>query len=98
MPLRQQFAASREDTEATPAEEQPEPDVAEVPEAEPATSRRRWNPFRRRAKATESELVSTPVDAEPDEPETKPAPRVPVGKASRSAPVTRPDSVTGRAT
>jgi Mce-associated membrane protein len=104
MPLRKELTASREDTdetatdEATPADEQAEPDVAEVAEAEPAAPCRRWSLFRRRPKNPEPEAVSAPVVdvAEAEEPEpAKPAPRVPTGKASRTAkPVTEPEPPT----
>jgi Mce-associated membrane protein len=68
------------------------PEASEPVEAEPASARRRWGLFRRRANASEPEAVSAPADetAEPQEPEEpKPAPRTPVGKAARTAkPVT----------
>ncbi len=97
MPLRKELAASREDADATATDEttatdeQPEPDVAEVAEAEPAPRPRRWRGLRRRGKTPEPEAVSKPTDevAEPTEPEApKPAARVPVGKASRTAKTT----------
>ncbi len=89
MPLRKVLTANREDAVDTATEEKTEtaegPEAAESVDAEPAPSRRRWSPFRRRAKAAEPEVVSTPTDeaAEPQEP--KPTPRTPVGKAARTA-------------
>ena len=67
-------------------DEQPEPEVTEA--AVPVASRRRWGLFRRRTKATEPGVVSDPADEvtelqEAEDP--KPAPRTPVGKASRAA-------------
>jgi Mce-associated membrane protein len=93
MPLRKEFAASREDTEeTTPTDEQPEPEAEEVA---PSGPRRRWRLFRRRPKKTEPEAVSTPAEdiAEAEESQPpKPAPRVPTGKASRTAkPVIEPE-------
>ncbi len=91
MPLRKQRAVSPEDTgsatdEQSEPDEQPEPTVTEA--AAPEASRRRWGLFRRRAKTAEPEVVSAPT-AEVTEPqeaeEPKPAPRTPVGKASRAA-------------
>jgi Mce-associated membrane protein len=92
MPLRKELTANREDAVDTPTDDKTEtaagPEAAESVDAEPAPSRRRWSLFRRRAKAAEPEVVSTPTDeaAEPQEPEEpKPAPRTPVGKAARTA-------------
>lgn len=95
MPLRTELAAGHEDAVDTAAGEKPEnsepTEAAEPVEAEPASPRRRWGLFRRRAKATESEPVSAP--AEPQEPdEATPAQRTPVGKAARTAKtVTEPE-------
>ena len=92
MPLRKELTANREDAVDTATDKKTEtaegPEAAESVDAEPAPSRRRWSLFRRRAKAAEPEVVSTPADeaAEPQEPEEpKPAPRTPVGKAARTA-------------
>jgi Mce-associated membrane protein len=85
MPLRKELTG--EDTDSvTDEQSEPEPEVAEA--AAPGAPRRRWGLFRRRAKATEPEVVSAPADeaAQPQEAEApKPAPRTPVGKASRAA-------------
>jgi Mce-associated membrane protein len=92
MPLRKELVVSRDDADVTAGEvqsqsdEQPEPEVTEA--AAPIAPRRRWGLFRRRAKASEPEVVSAPADevVEPQEAEEpKPAPRTPVGKASRAA-------------
>src|SRR5262249_51832226 len=96
MPLRKEFAASREDTqETTPTDEQPKPEAAEVPEVAPSGPRRRWRLFRRRPKKTEPEPVSTPAEDVAEakgSPPRKRAPRVPTGKASRTAkPVIEPE-------
>jgi Mce-associated membrane protein len=88
MPLRKEFAASHEDADdtATQTETREEPEVAAA--AAPVASQRRWGLFRRRVKASEPEVVSATAD-ELSEPqaaeEPKPAPRTPVGKASRAA-------------
>ena len=92
MPLRTDLAATRDDAvtdEKTDTEEPPQPEVTESP-----APRRRWGLFRRRAKAPEPEAVSAPADeVAPEQPEEpKPAPRTPVGKASRaSKTVTEPE-------
>jgi Mce-associated membrane protein len=101
MPLRKDLTATREDADdtatnaTTEPDERPDPTVAEAAEAEPATPPRRKGLFRRRTKATEPAAVSAPVTetAESEEPEApKPAPRTPVGKASRAAnTVTEPE-------
>ena len=93
MPLRKELTADREDAIDTATGETTETveglDAVESVDAEPAPPRRRWTLFRRRAKATEPEVVSAPTDEaaeppqEPEEPE--PAPRTPVGKAARTA-------------
>jgi len=92
MPLRKELTANREDAVDTATDEKTEaaeePEAAESVDAEPASPRRRWSLFRRRAKAAEPEVVSAAADeaAEPQEPEEpKPAPRTPVGKAARTA-------------
>jgi Mce-associated membrane protein len=87
MPLRKQLAASREDADDTATEEPPEAETAEPVEAGEPAPRRRWSLFRRRPRAPEPEAVSAGDDmAEQQEPgEPKPAPRRPVGKASRTA-------------
>jgi Mce-associated membrane protein len=100
MPLRKQLTANPEDAVDTATDEKTEtaegPEAAESVGAEPAPSRRRWSLFRRRAKAAEPEVVSTPADeaAEPQEPEEpKPAPRTPVGKTARTArPASEPEA------
>jgi Mce-associated membrane protein len=83
MPLRQQLAASREDADDTATEEKTEvtETTGAVEAGEPAP-RRRWSFFRRRPKAPEP--VSAPA-GDVAEPEPTPAPRTPVGKASRAA-------------
>jgi Mce-associated membrane protein len=92
MPLRQQLAASREDTDDTATEEKTEvtETTGAVEAGEPAP-RRRWSFFRRSPKAPEPAAVSAPAD-DVAEPEPTPAPRTPVGKASRAArAVTEPE-------
>jgi Mce-associated membrane protein len=82
MPLRQQLAASREDADDTATVETTE--VTETTgdtEAGEQAPRRRRSFFRRRPKAPEPAAVSAPAD----EQEPTPAPRTPVGKASRAA-------------
>jgi Mce-associated membrane protein len=94
MPLRKQLAASREDADDTATEEPPEAETAEPVEAGEPAPRQRWSLFRRRPRAPEPEAVSAGDDmAEQQEPgEPKPAPRRPVGKASRTAKaVTEPE-------
>jgi Mce-associated membrane protein len=94
MPLRKELATSSGDADDTAADaktetgEESQPEATEVAQAERVSSRRRWGLFRRRTKTSESEAVSAPADevAEPQQPEEpKPAPRTPVGKASRAA-------------
>jgi Mce-associated membrane protein len=87
MPLSKQLAASREDADDTATEEPPEAETTEPVEAGEPAPRRRWSLFRRRPRAPEPEAVSAGDDvAEQQEPgEPKPAPRRPVGKASRTA-------------
>jgi Mce-associated membrane protein len=69
MPLRQEFAASREAAGETATHEQLEPEVAEVAEAEPATPRLRRGLFRRRTNTAEPEAVSaSTADAATTEP------------------------------
>jgi Mce-associated membrane protein len=82
MPLRQQLAASREDADDTATVETTEvtETTGDTEAGEPAP-RRRWSFFRRRPKAPEPAAVSAPAD----EQEPTPAPRTPVGKASRAA-------------
>lgn len=87
MPLRKELAASSADADDTATVEPPELETAETVDAGAAAPRRRWSLFRRRPKAPEPEAVSSADDGaeqrEPEEP--KPAPRRPVGKASRTA-------------
>jgi Mce-associated membrane protein len=91
MPLRQQLAASREDADDTATEEPPEAEATESVEAGEPASRRRWSLLRRRPKVPEPAAVSAPAD-DVTEQEPKPAPRTPVGKASRAAnAVTEPE-------
>jgi Mce-associated membrane protein len=91
MPLRKDLASSKEIAETTATDETTE--VSEPAEAEQASPRRRWRFFRRAAKAPEPEAVSTADEAAaPLEAEAGPAPRMPVGKAARTAkPVTEPE-------
>jgi Mce-associated membrane protein len=89
MPLRSELAAGNHDTAAVVDEtgESSEPPGAQAGEAQPVTRKRRWSLFgARRAKSAEAEVVGTARN-EPDATEetTEAAPRVPVGKASRTA-------------
>jgi Mce-associated membrane protein len=73
MPLRKDLAETSADGDEAPADEQPEPEVAEVSEvspAEPEAPPRRRTLFSRRTKAPEPETVSasTAEEAEPEEP------------------------------
>ncbi len=99
MPLRKQLAASREDTDDAATEEKTEAtEITEAVEAGEPAPRRRWSMFRRRPKAPEPETVSAPAD-DVAEPEPKPAPRTPVGKASRVAKVvTEPEPTADEST
>jgi Mce-associated membrane protein len=91
MPLRQQLAASSKDADDTATEEPPEAEATESVEAGEPAPRRRWSLFRRRPKVPEPAAVSAPAD-DVAEQEPKPAPRTPVGKASRAAKaVTEPE-------
>ncbi|MDT7764301.1 MAG: Mce-associated rane protein [Mycobacterium sp.] len=92
MPLRQQLAASREDADDNATEEKTEvTETTGVVEAAEPAPRRRWSLFRRRPKVPEPAAVSVPTD-DAAEQEPKPAPRTPVGKASRAAKaVTEPE-------
>jgi Mce-associated membrane protein len=89
MPLRKDLAASREDTAVDVKTDAAEPtETAELVDAEPASTRRRWRFFRRAAKAPEPEAVSAPADevaAQSEPEEASPVPRTPVGKAARTA-------------
>jgi Mce-associated membrane protein len=91
MPLRKELVASREDAEQTAPDDQSEPEVAEVAEAEPAQPRRRWGLFRRPANAAEPEIVSESTEtAEGDEePQAEQilVPHRPAGKRSTVAAV-----------
>ncbi|MCW2624301.1 mammalian cell entry protein [Mycobacterium sp.] len=95
MPLRNELAAGREDADDVATDEKAE--VAEAVgtvDAGAVAPRRRWGLFRRRTETAEPEAVSSADEVaalqEPEEP--KPAPRMPVGKASRTAkPVTEPE-------
>jgi Mce-associated membrane protein len=84
MPLRQQLAASREDAVDAATEEPPEAEATESVEAREPAPRRRWSLFRRRPKVPEPTAFSAPAD-DVAEQESEPAPRTPVGKASRAA-------------
>lgn len=94
MPLRKELVASGDDAdetatdEQTPTDEQSEPEVAEVAEAEPAKPRRRWALFRRPTNAAEPETVSASTDeaAEPQKEQIF-APHRPAGKRSTIAAV-----------
>ena len=94
MPLRKDLASSNEIAETTATDETTE--VSESAEAEQASPRRRWRFFRWAAKAPEPEAVSTADEvATPLDAEAGPAPRMPVGKAARTAkPVTEPEQST----
>lgn len=99
MPLRGELAASREDTagvDETETDESAEPSADESAEAQPAT-KRRWRVFGRRGTSPEPEAVSTTEnEAAAAEGPSKPAARVPVGKASRAArPTPAPGSTAG---
>jgi Mce-associated membrane protein len=91
MPLRKELVASREDAEQTAPDDQSEPEVAEVAEAEPAQPRRRWGLFRRPANVAEPEIVSESTEtAEGDEePQAEQilVPHRPAGKRSTIAAV-----------
>ena len=93
MPLRKELVASREDAEETatdeptPTDEQSEPEVAEVAEAEPAKPRRRWGLFRRPTNAAEPEIVSASTDEGAEPQEQILVPHRPAGKRSTIAAV-----------
>ncbi|GAC1398676.1 MAG: mammalian cell entry protein [Mycobacterium sp.] len=99
MPLRSELAASREATahvavDQAETDESSDPTAAEAAEAQPTTRRRRWSLFGRRPKSPEPEVVSAAEnEADAAGARSKPAARVPVGKASRTAKTnTEPES------
>jgi Mce-associated membrane protein len=88
MPLRSELAAGRADSadvavEPTQTDASSEPAVTAA--GQPVTPKRRWSLFGRRAKSPEPEMVSAENEADAAEEPAKPAARVPVGKASRTA-------------
>jgi Mce-associated membrane protein len=95
IPLRKELAASREDADDVATDEKTEvAEAVDTVDAGAVAPRRRWGLFRRRTETAEPEAVSSADEVaalqEPEEP--KPAPRMPVGKASRTAkPVTEPE-------
>jgi len=95
MPLRKELAGSREDVDDVATDEKAEvAEAVDTVDAGAVAPRRRWGLFRRRTETAEPEAVSSADEVaalqEPEEP--KPAPRMPVGKASRTAkPVTEPE-------
>jgi Mce-associated membrane protein len=95
MPLRNELAAGREDADDVATDEKEEvAEAVDTVDAGAVAPRRRWGLFRRRTETAEPEAVSSADEVaalqEPEEP--KPAPRMPVGKASRTAkPVTEPE-------
>jgi Mce-associated membrane protein len=95
MPLRNELAAGREDADDVATDEKAEvAEAVDTVDAVAVAPRRRWGLFRRRTETAEPEAVSSADEVaalqEPEEP--KPAPRMPVGKASRTAkPVTEPE-------